>query len=69
MIKSLFFNLITKLRTKRAYFAQLTTTKAKIVFIILPPMMPAIAIARIIPGKESIISAKRIKISSILPPK
>ena len=56
-------------RTIRAYFAQPTTDKAKIVFTMLPPRIPAIAIANTIPGNDNMMSAKRIRTISTLPPK
>ena len=61
------FNVIE--RTRRAYFAQPTTDKAKIVFTMLPPKIPAIAMAKTTPGKDNIISARRMRTISTLPPK
>ena len=68
-IKSLWRSLITADRISRAYFAQLTTTRAKIALMALPPIMPAMAIASTTPGKDNIISVKRINTNSTLPPK
>ena len=56
-------------RTIRAYLAQPTTDKAKIVFTMLPPKIPAIAMAKTIPGKDNMMSAKRMSTISTLPPK
>ena len=61
------FNVID--RTRRAYFAQPTTDSAIIVFTMLPPKIPAIAMANTTPGKDNIISARRMRTISILPPK
>ena len=66
-IKSLWRSLITAERVIRAYFAQLTTTRAKIALMALPPIMPAMAMANTTPGKDNIISVNRINTSSILP--
>lgn len=67
--KSRFFIFNTILRAKRAYLVQVTIVKAIIALIRLPPRIPAIAMASIIPGKEIIISEIRIITVSTLPPK
>ena len=61
------FNVID--RTRRAYFAQPTTDSAIIVFTMLPPKIPAMAMANTTPGKDSIMSARRMRTISIFPPK
>ena len=67
--KSRFFIFNTILRAKRAYLVQVTIVKAIIALIRLPPRIPAIAMASIIPGKEIIISEIRIITVSTFPPK
>ena len=54
------FTFKTILLARRAYFVQLTAVIAITPLRRLGPSIPAIAIARIIPGKEIIISAIRM---------
>ena len=66
--KSCCASLSVRLRAKRAYFVQPTTESAKIVLAMLPPSMPAMAIASTKPEKASTMSVKRMSKVSTLPP-
>ena len=66
---SSFFIFKTILLESLAYLGQVTEEIAIIAFVILGPKSPAIAIASIIPGKDTIISASLIIIVSTIPPK
>ena len=56
-------------RERRAYLVHVTAVSAIIALTREPPMIPAMAIARMTPGKEIIISAIRMMTISTMPPK
>ncbi len=67
-INSLCVSLSVKLRPNRAYFVQPTVASASTVFTTLPPMTPAMAMAKTMPGNAIIMSVKRMRSISIRPP-